>query len=505
MTITDHKDTLSEYLANPECRLAGLEHITEYLVSKSSDKVPYYHCNLEPCCNEQGKARQMFKHLNSYCHRKAWLAKVYNLEYSTRSEIDAWFQNNQFEMAQVNTIVDERLWEYCKLAMIRGGAVHIDTEVLGQANKAPVKPKSSIPRKKGAIPKKKPNSNIHTQPKKLSQNASVKSKVSNQNKPKDAQNVTKTQDNITPNIIVPSPSMNSANILTNPPSEQSRDTVVCSLPPVSNIPVLQDVSNANIANNITEKVDTIESVHNSINIDLLSLHEQSNHNKTTAKISTTANESESQQNIAIEVKKELPQQKPPPPQPKQRQMNRSESMIADKPEVNQETSATEEISVKNEGPRDLLHPEADEVQLEGETETSPKMKDYEHPETTYRKKFSRVVHKILLKGYYECADVESRKIFNNQEYTEILQYLSRTLRENIRQSWISFNCVEDTQTPGEIIVPDLSEDEIRNNYGIEMEIGMFFESEKYPEIMKTVQKRMEEQREKERALEMLKM
>ena len=61
------------------------------------------------------------------------------------------------------------------------------------------------------------------------------------------------------------------------------------------------------------------------------------------------------------------------------------------------------------------------------------------------------------------------------------------------------------QLPGAIIAPTLSADQIENDYGIQMEIAMFFESEKYPEIMKAVQKRLEEEREKERLLEMLKM
>ena len=58
---------------------------------------------------------------------------------------------------------------------------------------------------------------------------------------------------------------------------------------------------------------------------------------------------------------------------------------------------------------------------------------------------------------------------------------------------------------GVIVTPTLSRYDIDHNYGIQMEIAKFFESEKYEEIMRSVKRRMDVQKEKERLAELAKL
>ena len=311
--VVEPKATLAEYLANPECKLAGLEHVTEYFESRSSDNIPLYHCSLDPCCNEQGKARQIFKHLNSYCHRKAWLKQAHNLEFSTRSEIDDWFQNNQFEMSPVKTIFNERMWEDCKKARIRGKEDGIVNKVLGQVQKSPVKGNiqqksmSSKPQEKNGLPQKKSSSNMHS--KKSSQNIPLRSKVSSQNKPKETQvPQSDSQGSKSANGMVSDmpPTSIPTNISSTAHLEQYEEPVsppvLTSIPtlPEPTVPVLQDVSNTNMINNSSKTMDVVESTHAAINIDLFPVHQQHQQHsiqQPTVRNPTTRTLSEQQQHI----------------------------------------------------------------------------------------------------------------------------------------------------------------------------------------------------------------
>ena len=52
--------------------VVGLENVTEYQSGDPED-VPYYHCNLEYCKDEQGNAESMKNHLFTAWHKRAWL------------------------------------------------------------------------------------------------------------------------------------------------------------------------------------------------------------------------------------------------------------------------------------------------------------------------------------------------------------------------------------------------------------------------------------------------
>ena len=122
MILSKPKINLAEYLEEAiliNNILLGLENITELLDSDNSNNIPYYHCNLEDCYNEQGKARQIDKHINSYSHKQAWIRQTKQLRLSTREDINDWLRNNHVDQQSFKTIAENSMWDDCRQSLLR--------------------------------------------------------------------------------------------------------------------------------------------------------------------------------------------------------------------------------------------------------------------------------------------------------------------------------------------------------------------------------------------------
>ena len=86
----------------------------------NSNHHPYYHCDLEDCYNEQGKGRQIFKHLLSYSHRQSWLKQNKGITLNTREDIDSWFKQNAVNQKNFTRICDNKKWDDCSKSLLRG-------------------------------------------------------------------------------------------------------------------------------------------------------------------------------------------------------------------------------------------------------------------------------------------------------------------------------------------------------------------------------------------------
>jgi len=70
---TDGFKTLFEWLDQGTSEaVVGLEHVTEYVSGDDRD-IPYYHCDLVHCNEEQGTAEEMKNHIFTARHKQAWL------------------------------------------------------------------------------------------------------------------------------------------------------------------------------------------------------------------------------------------------------------------------------------------------------------------------------------------------------------------------------------------------------------------------------------------------
>ena len=122
MILSKPKINLAEYLEEAiliNNILLGLENITELLDSDNSNNIPYYHCNLEDCYNEQGKARQIDKHINSYSHKQAWIRQTKQLRLSTREDINDWLRNNHVDQQRFRTVTENSMWDDCRQSLLR--------------------------------------------------------------------------------------------------------------------------------------------------------------------------------------------------------------------------------------------------------------------------------------------------------------------------------------------------------------------------------------------------
>merc|ERR1719419_1690923 len=73
----------------------------------------------QDCYDEQGKARQIYKHLNSYSHKQSWLKHSHQLYFKTRPQIDDWFQNNAVQPETYSSIENSSLRNRCKKSLMR--------------------------------------------------------------------------------------------------------------------------------------------------------------------------------------------------------------------------------------------------------------------------------------------------------------------------------------------------------------------------------------------------
>jgi len=109
---------LSEYLEQSP-RYYGVEKVTEYK-NGLKNSIPFYHCEVSGCFDEQGTAKQMFKHIHSYSHKKAWLRNEFAEEMNTKENIDLRLKTvKYFQGKSFKTVVHAESWRDCKKARLR--------------------------------------------------------------------------------------------------------------------------------------------------------------------------------------------------------------------------------------------------------------------------------------------------------------------------------------------------------------------------------------------------
>merc|ERR1712179_192872 len=102
--------------------VVGLENITEYLSGREKDE-PYYHCNLEHCRDEQGKAETMKNHMLSARHKQAWLDKKTRSSFKHKIEIWKRFAEStkdfSWDFRDMKVVEDREIWMKAKEGKIR--------------------------------------------------------------------------------------------------------------------------------------------------------------------------------------------------------------------------------------------------------------------------------------------------------------------------------------------------------------------------------------------------
>jgi len=102
--------------------VVGLEHVTEYLSGRERD-LPYYHCNLEHCKDEQGDAESMKNHLLTARHKQAWLEKKTGSFLKHQTEISQriaeFTKDFKRDFRDMKVLEDRDLWAKAKQGRIR--------------------------------------------------------------------------------------------------------------------------------------------------------------------------------------------------------------------------------------------------------------------------------------------------------------------------------------------------------------------------------------------------
>jgi len=102
--------------------VVGLENITEYLSGREKDE-PYYHCNLEHCRDEQGKAETMKNHMLSARHKQAWLDKKTGSSFKHKIElcerIAEFTKDFSWDFRDMKVVEDREMWMKAKKGKIR--------------------------------------------------------------------------------------------------------------------------------------------------------------------------------------------------------------------------------------------------------------------------------------------------------------------------------------------------------------------------------------------------
>jgi len=431
------KKNLDEYdIGN----LVGLSNITEYYDSRDSTNTPYYYCALEDCYDEQGKARQIYKHLNSYSHKQSWLKHSHQLYFTTRPQIDDWFQNNAVQPETYSSFENSSLRNRCKKSLMRK-----EDLILGKV----------MAHQNASSPKK---------PVKVSQS---NTNVTNVNK-----HVTDTTKDITNTIEGVSITTKDVN---NPAKEITQSGGLLERRSLEQhnegISSMQD-SNAALSSTNQESIplqypedmitraEGFEPTAGYINpTDQQTTFEMAVSQESDNTLSMSANrlslaDYRRKRTDATTSNNENPSQNMP------QKVTTTFSWIK---KENTEVKM-EEKNVKNEGARDLLNFKPQEKEDTDDQEKEP-------PEVQYKTIVRNAVNDYLYLEKYmkELKHGEEPLMHNKEEFIVICKYLSTFLREQIRDSWTAENTPWNTEA-----TPELSEVEILA-YPIHFEIDKYFE------------------------------
>jgi len=102
--------------------VVGLEYVTEYLSGDSRD-VPYYHCKLNNCNDEQGTAEDMKNHLLSLRHKQSWLESKTGSFLRHQTEISQriaeFTKDFRRDFREMKVVKDFSLWRTAREGRIR--------------------------------------------------------------------------------------------------------------------------------------------------------------------------------------------------------------------------------------------------------------------------------------------------------------------------------------------------------------------------------------------------
>jgi len=103
--------------------VVGLEHVTEYLSGDMTD-MPYYHCDLEHCRDEQGDAEKMKNHILSARHKQAWLEIKTGSFLKHQTEISQriaeFTKDFKRDFRDMKVVEDREKWNMAKQGRIKG-------------------------------------------------------------------------------------------------------------------------------------------------------------------------------------------------------------------------------------------------------------------------------------------------------------------------------------------------------------------------------------------------
>jgi len=499
--IVNAKTRLSEFIdTDSSMIIVGLEHVTEFEDTEHSKHYPYYHCDLEDCFNEQGKARQIFKHLLSYSHKQSWLKQNQGLVLNTREDIDSWFQQNVVNQTMVTIIFDSKKWHDCSKSLLRGP----------QKANVEIKPDSKL----GKLKPSKDSETSQTVNKKRVPENSFKDPPQ-QSSPYDSSTSPKAVDNVISRLclessqssdINSSPTVNEllkdtdeeGNILTNETNhKESRNQIPgehSSLDPlfpagsyIRSMALGDTVLDVNLFPTPPERVHSDQRTESTINP--IAMSENTNGVSSPPKEQVNSNKLTQESSIAMSENANVASF-PPGEQLNSNKLVQESSTNMTKSSASKSKKSkpwpkpiliksenTEPKPVKNEGPKDLLQRDVDNTEIEVTDTVLHKPKD---PEYIFKENVGKGVNHYLQK-YYIKLNSDARQILNEEEFTKICSYLCRYWREEIRESWKLENCPD---AEG-LVTPTLTENEIVCNYGIDLEIERYFDREEhYKDIVK---------------------
>ena len=103
--------------------VVGLEHVTEYLSGDNRD-IPYYHCDLEHCKDEQGEAEVMKNHVLTARHKQAWLEIKTGSFLKHQTEISQriaeFTKDFKRDFRDMKVVEDRDMWNKAREGRIRG-------------------------------------------------------------------------------------------------------------------------------------------------------------------------------------------------------------------------------------------------------------------------------------------------------------------------------------------------------------------------------------------------
>ena len=103
--------------------VVGLEHVTEYL-SGGMREMPFYHCDLEHCRDEQGDAEMMKNHILTARHKQAWLEIKTGSFLKHQTEISQriaeFTKDYKRDFRDMKVVEDRSMWNMAREGRIKG-------------------------------------------------------------------------------------------------------------------------------------------------------------------------------------------------------------------------------------------------------------------------------------------------------------------------------------------------------------------------------------------------